>query len=109
MKTTIEITIDDKRLCQMEVTMNSKQAIQIGESMGDQQFQEHFAISIMESIMKEVENSEEAALIYDTISTFVSIEWQKYMEEHKTEDTQQDFDEFFPKLLTSRIKFIPLL
>lgn len=105
----IRFELEDKPLYEIWVEMDYDKAIALWEWMDNEKFEQLFSLSILDAIRAWAKDSDEAKNIFELIKMYTEIKYMEHMEKTKSEDTQESFDDFFLKLLSNEIKFIPLV
>lgn len=104
----IEVTIYDKPYCEISADIDYEQAIAVWEWMEQEKFRQLFSLSIVDAIKKQAETSKEASVIMEMIKKIAEIKYLELLQDESVTDSQELFDEFFLKLITNEIQFIPL-
>lgn len=105
----IKVELLGKEICIIDADMDTKQAIAIGETMENKKFNELFATSIMQELIEHAKTDPQSATLYGHIRDIISDTWGGIILEYPERETQAEFDKMFAELVTTDIKFIPLL
>ena len=105
----IKVVLLDKEICIIDADMDTKQAIAVGETMENQKFNELFATSILQELIEHAKTDKQSAKLYWYIRDIISDTWAGIILEYPERETQKEFDKMFAELVTTDIKFIPLL
>ncbi len=105
----IKVELLWKEICTIDADMNTKQAIAVGETMDNQKFNELFAISILKELLEHAKTDKQSAKLVWHIKEIIAEEWAGIILEYPERENQEEFDKMFNELVTTDIKFIPLL